>query len=295
MWPEENWKLSLKEVRDADCKSAQQEAFEPRARCAVSATLRDSKGLVRYLVVCAGRNELLFFSQGELCAKLTTPSVIHSICVGNFGAMPNLSSSAGSKALDAVMVKKEPSDSSRATTLPSPSLGSAHDIALGAEDGLIYLLRDWTIQPCIDVGVPIYALATLRDFNNAGQATARESKHKARSAGSASGSAAASTSKSGLAMDLSDDATHVHTDADTAAGAGVDALVCAGDFDGWKLYCEGKLLHEQREGDFVCSLSVGDVTGSGCEELAVCVPSGARVYRSRAVRSAAKDATSMDL
>lgn len=75
---------------DSQCESVTRFHFDfdPKPRCAMTVNFRDPGGCAcSYLLVAYGRPELLLLSGGKLFHKISTPTVINSICLGSFTSM----------------------------------------------------------------------------------------------------------------------------------------------------------------------------------------------------------------
>lgn len=113
------------------------------------------KNKFNYLVISENASFIHILDQGKRLCSIPTPSPVNCMCIGYFDS--NLSTSSPSS---------NASSNSNSTSSSSASLSP--QIALGCENGFIYLLVDFKIYPYCQIGHPITKLNKMKysDINN---------------------------------------------------------------------------------------------------------------------------------
>ncbi|KAN0025598.1 hypothetical protein ACTFIU_002037 [Dictyostelium citrinum] len=171
------------------------------------------KNKFNYLVISENAPFIHIVDQGKRICSIPTPSPVNCMCVGYFDS--NLSSSSP--------------NTSNSTSSSSSSNSLSPQIALGCENGFIYLLVDFKIYPYCQIGYPITKLNKMKysDINNDNDNNPNKNNNN-----------------SGEVDDL-------------------DILICTGYFNSIKMYYNKEIICDHSLDDWCHTLSMGQVENSG--------------------------------
>ncbi|KAK5577794.1 hypothetical protein RB653_002742 [Dictyostelium firmibasis] len=189
------------------------------------------KNKFNYLVISENASFIHIVDQGKRLCSIPTPSPVNCMCVGYFDStLSSLSPNASS--------------TSSSSSSSSSSISLSPQIALGCENGFIYLLVDFKIYPYCQIGYPITKLNKMKysDINDYDSNNINNNKNKTND-------------------DDGDDNDDVIDD--------LDILICAGYFNSIKMYYNKKIICDHSLDDWCHTLSIGQVENSGDKTIVI--------------------------
>jgi len=125
------WKTRLTDALTSISLSTT-ESLDTKIRCMLSVTLPDKFNIMtHFIVLCAGTKHVLFFNEGSLVLALPVPSKVNTICSGYFEQGVN-----------------------------------KLQLALGGEDGVIYIVNDYVVHKYVRVDITITKLIPMKTAQN---------------------------------------------------------------------------------------------------------------------------------
>jgi len=240
------WKLRVVDEKDAfvdDRGISDSSVSDPAIRCMLSCSINDQFGSrIHGLLLCYGKNSIRFYCHQSLIFSIETPSVVNTLCIGNFSIIPLARTCAKRRKLEIYSPKRNQMDNkdNEYHSLSSISKDSLQ-IVVGCEDGFIYIVEpsERRLKRWIDVGYPITKLVAIRV------------KPKR-----ASG-------KRTVSNDVNESNENPHSTQTSML------LCCCGHFNGLKIFSGEKLFLEYKTSNWIHAIDTGDVDGDGEDEILI--------------------------
>ncbi|KAM9964699.1 hypothetical protein ACTFIW_004474 [Dictyostelium discoideum] len=186
------------------------------------------KNKFNYLVISENASFIHILDQGKRLCSIPTPSPVNCMCIGYFDS--NLSTSSTSSN----------ASSSNLNSTSSSSASLSPQIALGCENGFIYLLVDFKIYPYCQIGYPVTKLNKMKysDINNNDNDNNNGNNNNS----------------NGDDDDVDDD---------------LDILICTGYFNSIKMFYNKEVICDHSLDDWCHTLSIGQVENNGDKTIVI--------------------------